>query len=128
MAPLALAAHDVVLHENQIAFLEAFAPGELAAHFSDVTDIFVPHDHGGLGGRMCIPFDVRSTNPTSYHPKQSAILRNFRHGKIAKLRHARTGPYGCEYFFQRCFLRRGYFAALAEPAPLICLPARTSSA
>src|ERR1700732_2615594 len=90
MAPLALAAHDVMLHENQIAFLEAFAPGELAAYFSDVADIFVPHDHGSLGRWRCIHFHVSSANPTNFHPEQSAILRNFRHGKIANLRFART--------------------------------------
>src|SRR5579863_9047157 len=110
VAPFALAAHDVVLHENQIAFLEAFAPGELTTHFSDVTDIFVAHDHGSFGRRRCIHLHVSSTNPADFHPEQSAILRNFRHGEVADLRHARTDSYGCEYLFQ----------TLLPPKKLLC--------
>ena len=41
VAPLALAAGDVVLDENQIALLEALALSELAAGLGDVPDVLM---------------------------------------------------------------------------------------
>src|SRR5215472_11510589 len=51
VAPLALAAGDVVLHEHQIALLETLAPGELAPRLGDDADVLVAHDHRALGRR-----------------------------------------------------------------------------
>src|SRR6266704_1323737 len=51
VAPLALAAHDVVLDEHEVAFHEAFAPGELATRLGDGADVLVAHDHGRVGRR-----------------------------------------------------------------------------
>src|SRR5215467_683969 len=45
MTPLALAAHDVVFDEDEIALLEALTPRELAPGLGDDADILVPHDH-----------------------------------------------------------------------------------
>src|ERR1700676_2310620 len=52
MTPLALEAWDVVLDEDQIAFLDAFAFGELSARFGDVADVFMTHDHRTAGQRL----------------------------------------------------------------------------
>src|SRR5207253_10918227 len=105
MAPLALPAHDVVLHENQVAFSETLASGELAARLGDVTDILVTHDHRGFGRWLLIHLDIRSTNTAHLHLQQSAILRDIRHGKLANLRLTRTHSYRRQHSFQRCFLR-----------------------
>src|SRR5580704_4582948 len=62
MTPFALAARHVVLDENQIAFLEALALGELAAGLGDVADILVAHDGGLVARRMLVELDVGAAN------------------------------------------------------------------
>src|SRR5262245_65737290 len=47
MAPLALAAHDVVLDKDEVPLLEALAAGGLATRLAGEVDIPVLHD-GGL--------------------------------------------------------------------------------
>ena len=44
MAPFAFAACDIMLDEDEIAFLEALALREFAARLGDRADILVPHD------------------------------------------------------------------------------------
>jgi hypothetical protein len=53
VAPLALAAHHVVLDEDEVAFLETLAPGELAARLGDIADVLVAHDHGAGWAASC---------------------------------------------------------------------------
>src|SRR5262249_33291715 len=54
MAPLALAAGDIVLEEHEVAFLEALALRELAAGFGDRPDVLVTHDHGTACERLLV--------------------------------------------------------------------------
>ena len=129
MTPLAAAAHDVVLHEYQVAFPEAFACGELATRFGDVTDILVPHDHRSFRRRCLIHLDVGSTNAADFHLQQCTILRNIWHGEIANLSLTRTHSNGRQYSFHRLFLQTTrHFVGRTAPTPLIWRPARTSSA
>ncbi len=129
MAPLALATHDIVLDEYQIAFFETFASGELATRFGDVTDILVTHDHWSFRRRCLIHLDVGSTNAADFHLQQCAILRNIRHGEITNLSLTRTHSNGRQYSFHRSFLQTTrHFVGLTAPTPLIWRPARTSSA
>src|SRR5262249_9756046 len=60
MTPLALAAGDVVLHEHQVALLEALAPGEFAARLGDGADVLVAHDHRSLRRRGLVDLDLGS--------------------------------------------------------------------
>src|SRR5438067_5802146 len=48
MAPLTFAAGDVMLHEDEVALPEAFAPCEFTPCLRDGSDVLVPHDHGTL--------------------------------------------------------------------------------
>src|SRR5579871_4029186 len=73
MAPLALAATDVVLDENQVTFLEAFATSELAPRFGDVADILVAHDHGARRRRRLVELHVGAANAGDLHAQQRAV-------------------------------------------------------
>ena len=97
MAPLALAARDVVLDEDQIAFLEALALGELAAGLGDIADILVAHDDGRCAGRVLVKLDVGAADAADLHFHQRRIRRNVRHRVFADFGLARPRPHGCQY-------------------------------
>src|SRR5216117_624394 len=99
VAPLALAAHDVVLDEDEVAFLDAFAPGELAARLGDRADVLVAHDHGGIGRRRLVQLHVRPADSGDLHLHERAVLRDIRHGKFADLGSPRARSYSCQNFF-----------------------------
>ncbi len=99
VAPLALAAHHVVLDEHQVAFLEALAPGEFAPGPGDHADVFVPHDDRGGRGRGLVELDVGAANPGHFHLHQRAVRRDVRHREFAQLGPARPGPDGGQDFF-----------------------------
>src|SRR3954469_19904048 len=67
MAPLALAAHHVVLDEDEVAFLEALAPNELRAGLRNHADVFVAHDHRRARGRRLIELHVGAANSGNLH-------------------------------------------------------------
>src|SRR5712671_7018695 len=99
VAPLALAAHDVVLDEHQVAFLEALAARELAPRLGDDADVLVAHDHRGAGGRGLVQLDVGAADAGHLHLHEGAVLGNIRHGEFPDLRLGGTYPYCCKYFF-----------------------------
>ncbi len=99
MAPLAPAAHDVVLDEHQIAFLEALAPGELAARLGDGADVLVAHDHRCIGRRRLVQLDVGPADPGDLHLHERAVLRDIRHGKFADFGPARSNSHRRLHFF-----------------------------
>ena len=72
VAPLALAARHIVLDEDQIAFLEALALGELAAGLGDVADILVAHDGGLVVRRVLVELDVGAADAADLHLHQRA--------------------------------------------------------
>ena len=77
MAPLAFAARDVVLDEDQVSFLEALAFGELAARLVDVADVLVPHDHRRARRRLLVQPDVGSADSRDLHLQQGAVLPRY---------------------------------------------------
>jgi hypothetical protein len=98
-APLALAAHHVMLDEDEIAFPEALAARELAPGLGDVADVLVPHDHGGGGGRRLVQLHVRAADAADLHLQQRRILRDVGHRVLAELGLARRRPHRRQYFF-----------------------------
>ena len=102
VAPLALAASDVVLHEHQIALPETLAPCELAAGLGDKADILVAHDDRGAGRRRLVQLDVGPANARHLHLHKRGIFRDFRHRVFADLGLARPGSNGRKDFFHHC--------------------------
>src|SRR6266566_10073064 len=94
MAPLAFAAHDVVLHEHQVPFLEAFAPDELPAGLGDVANVLVTHNHGGVLRRWCcVQLNISPANAGDLHLHQGAVLQDLRHWEFADLGFAWSHSY-----------------------------------
>src|SRR5262249_61198597 len=93
MAPLALAAGDVVLDEHEVALAESLAPGELAAGLGDHADVLVAHDDRRVGRRLLVELDVGAADAGHLHLHEGAVGRDVRHGKLAQLRPARTGTH-----------------------------------
>src|SRR4051812_5276049 len=98
VAPLALAAHDVVLDEDDIAFLESLALGELPAGLGNDANVLVAHDDGRRSRRRLVKLDVGAANTGHLHLHERAVRRNFRHRIFADLGLAGAGPYRSEYF------------------------------
>ena len=101
MAPLALAAGDIVLDEDEIAFLEALAAGELAAGLGDGADVLVAHDHRRRRRRMLVELDVGAADAGDLDLHQRGILRNVRHRIFADLGRARRHPDGGKDLFSQ---------------------------
>src|SRR5258708_38743063 len=94
MAPLAFAAHDVMFHEYQVPFLEAFAPGELPAGLGDVANILVTHNHGGVLRRWWLrQLNISPANARDLHLHQGTILQDLRHWEFADLDFTRSHSY-----------------------------------
>src|SRR4051812_43994742 len=105
MAPFAFAAHHVMLHEYEVAFLKALAPGELAARFGDGADVLVPHDYRRAGWRRLIELDVGAADARHLHLHQCSIVSDIRHRKFADLRLAWPRSYRRLNFLHRRFSR-----------------------
>ena len=103
VAPLALAARHIVLDEDQIAFLEALALGELAAGLGDVADVLVAHDGGLVVRRMLVELDVGAADAADLHLHQRRVGRDVRHRVFADFGLARSGPDGRQHFLCHCF-------------------------
>src|SRR5882672_2862047 len=98
VAPLALAAHDVVLDEDQVAFLEAFPAGEFTPGLGDDADVLVAHDHRRRRGRRLVELDVGAADAGDLHLHERAVRRDLRHRKFADLGLAGPRAYRGEYF------------------------------
>ncbi len=99
VAPLAFAAHDVVLDEDEVAFLESLAPGEFAARLGDGADILMPHDRGRVARRVLVELDVGAADAADLHLHQRGVLRDVRHGIFADFGLARSGPHRRQHLF-----------------------------
>ena len=99
VAPLALAAHHVVLEEDEIAFLEALAARELGAALGDVADVLVAHDGGLVGRRLLVEAHVRAADAGDLHLEQRRVGRHVRHRILADLGGVRGGTDGGQHFF-----------------------------
>src|SRR2546425_293365 len=67
VAPLALAAHYVVLDEDEVALLEALAADELAPRLGDDADVLVAHDDRRARRRGPVELDVGAADPGHLH-------------------------------------------------------------
>src|SRR3954454_23297717 len=76
MAPLAFAAHHVVLDEDEVAFLEALPPNEFRAGLCNHADVFVTHDHGRRRWRRLVELHVGAANSGDLHLHERAVRRN----------------------------------------------------
>src|SRR5262249_12037992 len=85
--------------EDEVAFLEALAPGELAAGPGDDADILVAHDHGSGGGRVRVQLDVGAADAGDLHLQEGAVLGDVGHREFPELGPARAGPHGRQYLF-----------------------------
>ena len=118
VAPLALAAHHVVLDEDEIAFLEALAPGELAAGLGDVADVLVAHDGGLVVRRVLVELDVGAADAADLHLHQRGVRRDVRHRIFADLGLARSGPHRRQHFLCHCSYLRFIMDAIPVVSPL----------
>ena len=113
VAMLALAAHDIVLHEDQVAFLEALAAGEFLAALGDVADVLVAHDAGGGHRGMCVELHIRAADARDFHLHEGGVVRDVGHGEFADFGLAGGRADGCEDFlYQGDLLSRGEAGAL----------------
>ena len=95
MTPIAFAAHDIVLDKDQVALSKPLTPRELAARAFDPADVFMPHDDGGVGGRLLVELHIRAADTGNFHFQQCAVFRSVRHRKLADLGLARACSDGC---------------------------------
>ena len=102
MTPLALAAHHIVLDEDEVAFLETLAARELAARLGHETDVLVAHDGGLVVRRVLVELDVGAADAADLHLQQCGILRNIGHRVFANFGFARADPHGRKDFFHHC--------------------------
>jgi hypothetical protein len=87
-----------MLDENEIAFLETLAAGELFAGLGDIADILVAHDRGLVIWRMRVKLDVSAADAGHFNLEQGGVVRDVRHGKFPDLGLARTGTHCRQYF------------------------------
>jgi hypothetical protein len=91
-----------VLDEDQVAFLEALALGELAAGLGDIADVLVAHDGGLVARRVLVELDVGAADAADFHFHQRRIRRNVRHRIFADFglaRPVRTAASTCSATF-----------------------------
>src|SRR5476651_185252 len=100
VAPLALAARDVVLDEDEVAFLESLAAREFAPRLGDVADVLVAHDHGLARRRCLVELHAGAAAAGDFHLHQRRVLGNVRHRKFLELGLARARANGRQYLFQ----------------------------
>src|SRR3954452_12620351 len=67
VAPLTLAAHHVVLDEDEVAFLESLSLDEFRPGLGDDADVLVAHDDGRRRRRRLIQLDVRAADAGGLH-------------------------------------------------------------
>ena len=112
VAPFALAAHDIVLDEDEIAFLEALAAGELATGLGDVADVLVTHDDGRRSRRMGVELDVGAADARDFHLHQRRVVGDIRHGIFAEFGFAGAGANRRENFLDHLgLLQKGLWEA-----------------
>ena len=121
VAPLALAAADIVLDEHEVAFLEALALGELAAGLGDVADVLVAHDGGLVVRRVLVELDVGAADAGDLHLHQRGVRRHVRHRIFADLGLARAGSHGRQHFFCHVLVLSVVMPGLVPGITLRCL-------
>ena len=107
---------DVVLDEDEVAFLEALARGELAARLGDDADVLVAHDGGLVVRRVLVELDVGAADAADLHLHQRAVGRDVRHRVFADLGLARAGPDGRQHFLCHVSSLRYVVAGLVRPS------------
>ena len=105
---------DVVLDEDEIAFLEALALGELAAGLGDIADVLVAHDGGLVVRRMLVELDVGAADAGDLHLHQGARppgcpASGIRGSRSCSVRSGRPPALSLplSISFRRCALGRG---------------------
>src|SRR5215467_8574569 len=93
VAPLALAAHDIVFQEYEVAFFETLTARKLAARACNNANVLVPHNHRSSRRRLFVHLDVSAANPGDLHFEQRAIAWDFRHREFTDLRFACADSY-----------------------------------
>ena len=82
-----------MLDEDQVAFLDFFAPLELISRLGDVADVLVTHDDRISDRRFCIELDVRAADTGDFHLDQRTVIRNLGHWVLAEFGLVRAGSY-----------------------------------
>jgi 3-methyl-2-oxobutanoate hydroxymethyltransferase len=121
VAPIAFAAHDIVLDKDEVALFKPLAPRELAAGPFNDADVFMPHDDGGFRGRFFVKLHIGAADSGNFHPHQGAVFRNIRHRKLAELCVAGACSDGCYHFFQLVLLRVKFYDGAVDKVTLPAL-------
>jgi hypothetical protein len=104
VAPLALAAHHIVLDEDQIAFLEALAARKLASRLGDVADILMAHDGRRIVRRRLVELHVGAADAGDFHLQKRRVVRDLRHRIFADFHLARPRADRRQYLFRHLVL------------------------
>jgi hypothetical protein len=67
VVPLAVAAREVVLEEDEVALRESLVLLELAAHLREVAHVFVAHDERRAAQRQLVLADVGAADAGHLH-------------------------------------------------------------
>jgi hypothetical protein len=92
-APLAPGARDVVLDEDAVSLRETLALGEGPPGPGDDADVLVPHDDRVAERRCGVHLDVGAADASDLNLEQRTVVRDIRHGELAELGRAWTGPH-----------------------------------
>ncbi len=83
VVPLAVAAREVVLEEDQVSFFEALPPGELRADAREIAHVLVPHDERARAERELVLADVGPADACHLHFHQGRVGRHVRNVQLA---------------------------------------------
>src|SRR5258705_9466724 len=101
VVPLAVAAWQVVLEEDEVAFLEPFQPLEVAADLRKGADVLVAHDERRAAQRQLVLADVGAADARDFHLEEGGVRGDVGEGEFAQLGRRWTDLEGSQSFSRR---------------------------
>ena len=99
VVPLAVAAWQIVLEEDEVPLGQPFLRGERLADPGEGAYVFVTHDQGAVAQRQPILRHVRATDARHLHLHQRRVVGYRRKVELAQLRRRWSDLYCSQDFF-----------------------------
>jgi hypothetical protein len=96
-----MAARQVVLQEDEVAFLQAFVRRERLSHPGETTDVLVPHHQRAIAQRQSVLRHVGPAHARHFHFHQGGIVGKRRQIQLAQLCGRGADLHGGQQFFRQ---------------------------